>query len=433
MTIKDYKTQLQANTFAKDFAKVYVCGSEDIAYYTERCLRAIAQFQSIFSYDEDQEILLVSAPGRTELCGNHTDHQGGHVLAASVHLDILAVVAKREDFQIHLQSEGMPLDSVDISNLHMQEAETNSSQALIRGIANAFAERGYTLSGFDAYTTSDILRGSGLSSSAAFEILVGTIFNSLCARSELNPIELAKIGQYAENVYFGKPCGLMDQMACAVGGVVGIDFADKKNPIVEKTSLELSKIDRTLCIIDTGADHADLTDAYASIPREMGAVAHALGVERLCEASLQDVIERLPALREQCGDRAILRAMHYYSEDVRAKHAFVALCTGNLTRYLDIIRESGASSFAYLQNISTFANPLHQEVALALAFADLAEAVPSVQRVHGGGFAGTIQCYFPTDSVSLIANTFHSRFRMDCVTEVRIRPVGGVTFPLPLA
>ena len=346
MNIHDTKEALEQGRFDTVLKKLYAC--EDCTACRTRFLNAVNAFQKEFHTDETTEIALFSAPGRTELGGNHTDHQGGHVLAGSVNTDIIAVAARHDNMEIHLKSEGMDADFVDLSDLTPQEDEINTSAALLRGIAAKFTELGFPVTGFDAYTTSDILRGSGLSSSAAFEVLAGTICSAFFADSQVDAVQTAQIGQYAENVYFGKPCGLMDQMACAVGGVTAIDFKSEE-PEITQVSVDLQKEGYALCIIDTGADHADLTAAYAAIPAEMKNIAKMFGKERLSEITKEEFFSHLAGLRRTCGDRAVLRSLHYFTDDARVGRQVNALQNGDFESFLKEVRDSGHSSFQYLR------------------------------------------------------------------------------------
>ena len=385
---------LQSGAYDSILQQMYACSGDTLVPYRQRLIRAVEKFGEEFGTDRD--VLLFSAPGRTELCGNHTDHQNGCVLAGSVNLDIIAVTSVRDNRKIRLKSEGYLMDSVELTDLSPQPDEEGSSAALLRGIAARFQSMGYPVTGFDAYTVSDVLRGSGLSSSAAFEVLCAKICSVFFAKDSLDPVSLAQIGQYAENAYFGKPCGLMDQMGCAVGGVIAIDFQSTM-PAVTRASVDLAKEGYALCILDSGADHAGLTDAYASIPNEMSAVAKILGSPVLSGTSREALLEKLPEIRKQCGDRAVLRALHYFSENGRVKRAVHSLESGYFSQYLEEIKASGHSSAEYLQNLSTFADVRRQEVTLTIALCTTLLHGRGAVRVHGGGFAGTVQAYVPLD------------------------------------
>lgn len=338
-----------------------------------------------------------SAPGRTEIAGNHTDHQRGCVLAAAVNLETVADVCLNGSNIIRVQSKGYPTFEVSLDELSVREEEKNTTAALIRGVASCFAEKGAKLEGFDAIVSSTVLPGSGLSSSAAFEVLFGTILNELFFNKKLSAIEIAQIGQYAENVYFGKPCGLMDQMASSVGSLVFIDFEDPAQPKVEKISFDLAKAGFALCIIDSGADHADLTDEYAAIPAEMKQVCSFFGKEVLRQIPEDEFFASLSKLRGTVSDRAILRAIHIYEENQRVMGQVQALKDQNVDLFLELIKESGRSSWMYLQNITPTGAVMHQEVAVALALCKKLLGDKGAYRVHGGGFAGTVQAFVPVD------------------------------------
>ena len=338
-----------------------------------------------------------SAPGRTEISGNHTDHQCGCVLAAAVNLETIADVCLNGTNNIWVQSDGYPAIKVNLDDLSVHEEEKNTTAALIRGVACSFVQRGAKLQGFDAVVNSTVLPGSGLSSSAAFEVLFGTILNELFFEKKLSAVEIAQIGQYAENVYFGKPCGLMDQMASSVGGLVYIDFENPKEPVIEKIDFDLAKAGYALCILDSGADHADLTDEYAAIPYELKEVCNFFGKEVLRQIPEEDFLKALPELRNHVSDRAILRAIHVYQENKRVKVQAAALRNEDLYAFFHLVRQSGHSSWMYLQNIYPAGSIMKQEVALALALCDTLLQGRGAYRVHGGGFAGTVQAFVPFD------------------------------------
>lgn len=340
---------------------------------------------------------IFSAPGRTEISGNHTDHQHGCVLAAAVNLETVADVELNGSHLIRVQSEGYPVVEIDLNDLEIREDEKNTTAALIRGMAAAFVQRGATLQGFDARVRSTVLPGSGLSSSAAFEVLMGTIFNKLFFNDQLDAVQIAQISQYVENVYFGKPCGLMDQMASSVGGMVFIDFENPDAPVVERIDFDFAGAGYALCIIDSGADHADLTDEYAAIPGELKAVCAYFGKEVLRDIPESDFIAALPKLRHQVPDRALMRAFHVYQENKRVKQLVEALRNNDFEQFLSIVAASGRSSWMYLQNICAAGAVEHQDVAFALALCDTLLRDRGACRVHGGGFAGTIQAFVPMD------------------------------------
>ena len=396
--------------------------SDKLEFQKERYLKAKSEFENI--YDEKAEKFF-SAPGRTEICGNHTDHNRGLVLAAGVSLDVIASVKKTDDNVIYLKSEGFPADEVDISNLDVNEAEFGSSKALIRGVAAGLKEKGFKIGGFKAYTTSNVLKGSGLSSSAAFEVLIGAILNGLYNEGKIDDITIAIAAQYAENKYFGKPSGLMDQMASSVSGFISIDFADEKNPIIKSIEFDFSKTGHSLCIVDTKGNHADLTPEYAAIPQEMKSVAKYFGKEYLREISKADIIKNLPALREKLGDRAILRAFHFFDENQRVIAACSALEKNDFTEFLSLVKQSGDSSFKYLQNIFASSSPSEQGLSTALYFANNILGERGAYRVHGGGFAGTIQAFVPNDILDEFKTKMEAIFGKDSCHVLTIRPVGG--------
>ena len=368
----------------------------------------------------------LSASGRTEISGNHTDHQHGCVLAASVNLKTTALVVPNETGIIRVISEGYAPVEVNVSDLSIHLEETNTTAALIRGVAAAFSQRGTKLGGFDAQVSSTVLPGSGLSSSAAFEVVIGNILNTLFFDSKLDAVEIAKIGQYAENVYFGKPCGLMDQMASSVGGMVFIDFANPGNPLVEKINFDFSATGYALCIIDTGADHADLTDEYTAIPQELKAVCAFFGKEYLRDVPEDDFWKRLPALRAAVGDRPILRAIHVYNENRRVLMQKQALADGDFDAFLQLVRESGKSSWCLLQNVVPKGQTKHQEVALALALAEKLLGGAGACRVHGGGFAGTIQAFVPMNRLDAFKTGIEEALGAGKCHVLSIVPNGGM-------
>lgn len=367
-----------------------------------------------------------SAPGRTEICGNHTDHQHGCVLAAAVDLETVATVQVNESNLIEIQSEGYPLVTVDLNDLTVREEEKNSTAALIRGVASAFVQRGAKLAGFRAEVRSTVLPGSGLSSSAAFEVLIGTILNELFFEKKLTAIEIAQIGQYAENVYFGKPCGLMDQMASSVGGMVYIDFEDSENPKVQKIDVDLATFGYGLCIIDTGADHADLTDEYAAIPGELAELCQCFGKKYLREIPKAEFVQKISEIRGKVTDRAILRAFHIYRENDRVRQLVEALRWDDIEAFLDLIKESGRSSWMYLQNITPAGAVQHQEVAVALALCETYLKGQGAFRVHGGGFAGTVQAFVPLDMLDSFKASIEEVLGENSCHVLNIRQQGGI-------
>lgn len=367
-----------------------------------------------------------SAPGRTEVSGNHTDHNHGKVIAAAVDLDIIACVCPIDEPVVYLKSEGFPEDKVDLSDLSVRENEKNTSAALIRGVAKGLIDRGYKIGGFKAYTTSDVLKGSGLSSSAAFEVLIGTILNELYnAHHIANPIEIAQIAQYAENVYFGKPSGLMDQMASSFGGFISIDFADTDEPEIDCLMFDLAKHNFSLCIVDTKGNHADLTPEYAAIPNEMKSVAKFFGKEYLREITKDDVLSNIAALREKCGDRAILRALHFFDENERVAELCHFIDTDNFEWFLNYINASGNSSYKYLQNVFASSVPDEQGVSLALNVIERLLDGEGAHRVHGGGFAGTVQAFVPNRILDKFKAGVEAVFGEGSCYVLNVRSVGG--------
>ena len=401
-------------------------GCEDINAYRTRATEVMNGFEKTFGVKEDTLAALCSAPGRTEICGNHTDHQHGHVLAAAVNLDFLACVSPNGTQTVHFQSEGWPMTTVDLSDLKQQEAEKETTASLVRGVMAELAKAGYTVGGFDMYAVSNVLPGSGLSSSAACEILLGVAGNHLFCQDELDAVTLAKIGQKAENQYFGKPSGLMDQTASSVGDAVAIDFADPSAPIVRSVTANLEELGLALCIVDCGADHAALTGEYASIPREMEQVAAFFGKKVLREVQEEEVLKAMPQLRRAVGDRAVLRALHFYADDRRAVEEADALERRDRDAFLQLVKESGRSSWELLQNITPAGAVEAQDMAIALEAAEIALNGKGACRVHGGGFAGTIQVFVPTESVSEFCEKMELMLRKGCCHVLNIRPTGGI-------
>ena len=367
-----------------------------------------------------------SAPGRTEIGGNHTDHQRGRVLAGAVNLDTVAAVKINGTDTIRILSKGYPKCEVNINEQTPVEAEINSTPALVRGVAARFAQMGCQVKGFDAYCESTVLPGSGLSSSAAYEVLIGTIVNGLFFDGKATQPEIAMIGQYAENVFFGKPCGLMDQTASAVGNLVTIDFFDKDHPDIRPVDFDFAATGHALCIIDSGADHADLTDEYAAVPGEIKAVAAHMGKEVLTQIDEDDFYANIPALRKACGDRAVMRCIHFYQENARVPKQVEALEKGDFETFLQLIKESGRSSWMYLQNVIPAGYKAHQDVAVALGLAEHYLQGRGACRVHGGGFAGTIQAFVPVDILDAFVAGMDAALGQGACHVLSIRPQGGV-------
>ena len=367
-----------------------------------------------------------SAPGRTEIGGNHTDHQRGRVLAAAVNLDTQAAVRLNGTDCIRIQSQGYPLCEVDLKVLTPQAEEINGTASLIRGVAARFAQLGCEVKGFDAYCESTVLPGSGLSSSAAYEVLIGTILNHLFFDGRVSAPEIAMIGQYAENVFFGKPCGLMDQTASSVGGLVTIDFFEKENPNIRSVDFDFSACGHALCIIDSRASHADLTDEYAAIPGELKNICAHFGKDVLTQIDPADFYAAIPVLREKCGDRAVMRAIHFYQENERVPQQVAALEQGYFDKFLALVKESGFSSFMYLQNVIPAGRTRNQEMAIALGLCEHYLRDRGAYRVHGGGFAGTVQAFVPFDLLDSFRAGIDAVLGQGACHVLSIRPQGGV-------
>ena len=389
----------------------------------ERKAALDAGFAAVFAAQPETYF---SAPGRTEISGNHTDHQRGRVLAAAVNLDTQAAVRINGTNVIRIQSKGYPMCEICLDELEPKENEINSTPALIRGVAARFTQMGCKVGGFDAYCESTVLPGSGLSSSAAFEVLVGTIVNHLFFDAKVSQPEIAMIGQYAENVFFGKPCGLMDQTASAVGGLVTIDFADKDHPDIRPVSFDFSTTGHALCIIDSQADHADLTDEYAAVPGELKALCAEMGKEVTTEIDENDFYANLPRLRKACGDRAVMRAVHEYNENKRVPLQVAALENGDFDTFLALTKESGFSSWMYLQNVIPAGYTTHQDMAVALALCEHYLQGKGAYRVHGGGFAGTVQAFVPFELLDSFKAGIDAALGEGACHVLSIRPQGGV-------
>ena len=394
-----------------------------IYYQRERYINAIKKFEQCY---KPGDVELFSAPGRSEIGGNHTDHQNGEVLAASVNLDTIGVVRKTDDNVIRLVSDNYDEIIIRLDDVSVEEKEKETTKALIKGVVSGFLERNYSVGGFQAYITSDVLIGAGLSSSAAFETLIGTILSGLYNRGTVSATEIAIIGQYAENVYFGKPCGLMDQMASSIGNLVHIDFANPECPYVEKIDFDMEKYGYRLCITDTKGSHADLTDEYAAIPKEMKLVAKYFGKEVLCGIYINDVLDNITDLRKKLGDRCVLRTLHFIYENKRVQKEVSALKAGNIGAFLDDVKASGNSSFKYLQNVYSNQDIKNQNVSLALFVSEMFLGQNGVCRVHGGGFAGTIQAFVKNEYVENYKYEMDKIFGKDSCKDLRIRKYGGI-------
>lgn len=392
--------------------------SQEIERYKELLAKAENRFGA-------QDWHLFSAPGRTEVGGNHTDHQQGRVLAASVNMDIVAAVSKAED-KIEFVSEDFVIQPVSIDDLAIKEEEKNTSEALIRGIVARFKALGYQVGGFKAYSNSQVLPGSGISSSAAFETMIGTILSYLYNDGKVSPVEIAQIGQYAENVYFKKPCGLMDQMACSVGGFITIDFKEKENPKVEKVDFDFGSCKHGLCLVDTKGDHADLSEEYGLMPKEMKDVAHVFDKEVMSQVTMEEFLERIDEVRSKTSDRACLRAYHFLNETERVLKEVDALKQNDIETFKKWVIESGRSSWMYLQNVSSTLRPFNQELAVALAISESMLQNKGAWRVHGGGLAGTIQAFVPNEMLEEYKEKMEQLFGKGSCHILSVRSVGGI-------
>ena len=418
------KNRLAAGHFDSVFADLYPAGGQ-INFQRERYGAALDAFAAV--YGTGRDVAVYSAPGRTEIGGNHTDHNNGLVLAAAVDLDIIAVVAKADGDVVRLTSEGFSgEDIVDLNELSPVANEEGASAGLIRGVAAGISARGGTVGGFDAYTTSKVLRGSGLSSSAAFEICLGEIFNGEYNNARFGPLELAIIGQHAENVFFGKPSGLLDQTACAVGGAVLLDFRDPKAPQVESIPFDLQKYGLCLVITDTKGSHADLTPDYAEIRAGMERVAAYFGKPVLREVDPAAFFADVAGVRDACGDRAALRAIHFFSECARVPQMANAIKRGDIPAFLALVTECGHSSFEYNQNAYSIRHPNAQGVPLGLALTQRALAGKGAYRLQGGGFAGTIQAFVPQACLEAYCDALEAAFGAGACHVLSIRAKGSV-------
>ena len=424
MNTQQIRAALSDGAFDERLIRLY--GIDALSDRKARFLGALDSFEAI--YGKNREAALYSVAGRSELSGNHTDHNRGCVIAASIDLDIIAVASPNEENIIRVKSEGYPGDVVNLNTFTAPDSKyTGKSVALVAGVAAGFGKWGYRTGGFDAYTTSNVLKGSGISSSAAFEDMIGNILNWIYNGGTVENTEIARIAQYAENVFFGKPCGLMDQMACGVGGIIAIDFADPEKPVVEKIGFDFNDAGYRLCIVNTGGNHADLTDEYAAVPAEMKAVAAHFGKPVLRDVEEADVIAAIPDLRGEVGDRAILRALHFFEENRRVAEQKQALLRGDVDSFFANVLASGRSSFCYLQNVYTSKNLTEQGLSLALCLAErLLGGERAAWRVHGGGFAGTVQAFVPAGAVERFRNAMDAVFGAGSCMVLRIRPEGAV-------
>ena len=414
--------KIHSGEYDAAFAALY--GADQVMEQRHRYAHTVEGFVSVFG--EEGDLMLFSAPGRTEIGGNHTDHNFGRVLAGSVNLDVIAVVRPSDTGIIRMQSEGYPMLEVNTSELIPVESERNGSASLIRGTAARFTQLDYAVGGFDAYATSNVLKGSGLSSSAAFEVLIGVILSHLYNDGKVSAVEIAQIAQYAENVYFGKPCGLMDQMASSVGNIITIDFADPNNPIIEKVDVDFAAAGHALCIVDVGGNHVELTHEYAAVPGEMKNVAASLGVNVLRETNMETLIANIAALRAEHGDRPVLRAIHFLQENDRVVEQVAALRAGDFEGFKKLVIDSGNSSFEYLQNVYAACDVSEQSMSLALALAQRVLDGCGAWRVHGGGFGGTTQNFVPLNKLDEFKMLIEQVFGEGSCHVLNIRPYGGV-------
>ena len=421
-SIKKLEEAFKEGKYDQLLKDIYVDESV-LAYQQERYIKALESFEKIYG---EKEVEIYSAPGRSEVGGNHTDHQFGKVLATSINLDAIAIVAKRDDDVIDLKSEGYERIIVSLSSFDPAKAEKGTSQALIQGVASKLKEEGYKIGGFEAYVTSDVLNGAGMSSSAAFEVLIGNILSGLYNDMKIDPVFLAQAGQYAENVYFGKPCGLMDQMASSIGGLINIDFEDPQSPKIKKVEVDFEEYGHSLCIVDTKGSHADLTDEYTAIPEEMKRVAAYFGKEILKQVDKNEFYTNIPEIRKVAGDRAVLRAMHWFEETDRVIDQVNALEKEDFEGFKSLIKASGDSSFKYLQNVYTNRDVQNQAVSIALAVSENVLGNHGVCRVHGGGFAGTIQAFVKNDFVEEYRKALDAVFGEGSCHVLKVRKYGGM-------
>lgn len=414
--------KIQSGEFDSKLLDIYVDGKL-LDYQKSRYVEAIRRFEEIYG---PGEVRIFSAPGRSEVGGNHTDHQHGTVLAASINLDSIGVVRATNDNVIRLVSDEYEEIVISLDDIFLKQEEKETTTALIKGVVSGFLNRQYEVGGFSAFVTSDVLIGAGLSSSAAFETLIGTILSGLYNNMSVSAIDIAIIGQYAENIYFGKPCGLMDQMACSVGNLVYIDFENPSEPIVEKVEFDMEQYGYSLCITDTKGSHADLTDEYAAVPKEMKLVAKHFGQEVLRGITTKDILKNIAILRSEFGDRSVLRALHFINENERVGQEVNALKKGDFEQFLHYVKASGDSSYKYLQNVYANSDVNCQNVSIALATSDVVLGANGVSRVHGGGFAGTIQAFVKNSYVDEYKKNMDLIFGEGSCSDLRIRKYGGI-------
>lgn len=415
------KQRIKEGRFDEIFMDLYQDVSQ-LEYQRNRYIEAIETFEQLYG---ENDVSLFSVPGRSEVSGNHTDHQNGKVLACAVNIDIIAVAAENKSNFVNITSDNRKCNGVSITDLEMKEEEKRSTRSLVKGVLKRLDDELYRIEGFSAYMTSDVATGSGLSSSAAFETMVGNIVSGLFNKGEVDPVIIAKAGQYAENVYFGKPSGLMDQMACSVGNLIYIDFENNNQPKVKKVQADFSKFGYSLCIVDSKGSHAGLTDDYAAIPYEMKSVCELLGKTLVREVTAQEVLENIDEIREKCGDRALLRTLHVIYENERVEKAVNALESDDFKAFLDVIRESGNSSFKYLQNVYSNHDIKDQALSIGLMYSENILKDNGVCRVHGGGFAGTIQAFVKDGFVKTYKKEIEKVFGEGCCQVLKVRKYGG--------
>ena len=422
MKINELKKQILNNKFNSTLEDIYYDDSEMIDYQKNRYINALSKYENFF---DDEDVEIYSAPGRTEVGGNHTDHQHGMVLAASINLDAIAIVGKATENTIELISEGYDPISVSVEDLNVNEKDFGTTSSLIKGVLAGMKKEGYKIGPFKAYITSDVINGAGLSSSAAFETIIGTIISGLYNDMTIDPVVIAQVGQYAENVYFGKPCGLMDQCASSVGSLINIDFNDVAKPIVNKVDVDFSKFGHSLCIVDTKGSHADLTDEYAAIPMEMKKVANYFGKEFLREVDEEDFFNDIAGARKACQDRAVLRAIHLFEENKRVDQEVKALNNSDFETFKKVVKESGDSSYKFLQNVYANCDVQNQSVSIGLAMSEKIIGRNGVCRVHGGGFAGTIQAFVKDEFVTAYKTEIERVFGKGSCHVLKVRKYGG--------
>ena len=422
MNLKETRRSFEKGEQDGRLKEIYIDESL-LEYQKKRYIEAIDRFEELYG---EKEIEIYSAPGRTEIGGNHTDHQHGQVLAASVNLDVIAIVAKTDDNTIKVMSGTYDIRPISTEDTSLKEKEKGTSEALIRGVADKLKKDGYQIGGFQAYMTSDVIVGAGLSSSAAFEVAVGTILSGLYNDMKISPVYIAQASQYAENVYFGKPCGLMDQMASSVGSLVNIDFKDPGKPVVKKLEVDFAGFGHSLCIVDTKGDHSDLTDEYAYVTQEMKKVAKFFGCEYLRDVNTEEFYDKIAEVRRKAGDRGVLRAIHFFGDHERVGKQVKALEDQDFELFKKLITESGDSSYKYLQNVFAVTDVQNQSVSIGLALSEKYLKGKGAYRVHGGGFAGTIQAFVPNGEVAEYKKNIEKCFGEGTCHVLQIRKFGGI-------